>query len=175
MEAHIPEDPKASFVPEGNWWIPPNGLSTRWLSEREVKATLRRIARDWQAFHSAQALDTLGLIRWEVWEAECGLAPFPEIAVASRGQQALGVLCGHGNTAQRYFFLNHLAVLPGTDEADHDLVCRALLAAAIDRSIDLGWHGWVACEPTSDDERLWRQLGFYKHDEFTFRRMGYFQ
>ncbi|WP_026960874.1 hypothetical protein [Alicyclobacillus herbarius] len=173
MEAQIPEESRFDS-PSYSLWSASTQVETKWLAFHQMKSLLRRIARQWQETTNAEALDTLGLIRWEIWEAECGLAPHPEVAIAESHDQVCGVLSGLGHAGQRYFFVNHLAVCSPTGDVDAHEVRQALLVAAIDRSIELGWHGWVACEPAAGEERMWRELGFSKYDDFTYRRMGYF-
>lgn len=64
-------------------------------------------------------------------------------------------------------------------QGDHpvspDVVRYHLLEAAIDMSQELGFHGWVSCQPETDDIQTWHAMGFERHEDgFTYRRMGYF-
>ncbi|GMA60095.1 hypothetical protein GCM10025859_05350 [Alicyclobacillus fastidiosus] len=74
--------------------------------------------------------------------------------------------------ARRCFFIDHIAVHPNFE---HDArVCEQLVELAIDRSLEEGFHGWVACIPEEGAESLWKALRFSPSSDRTYRRMGYF-
>ncbi|WP_067930901.1 hypothetical protein [Alicyclobacillus kakegawensis] len=173
MEAQIPDESRSSSL-ASEVWAQGLDLAIDWVPFAHMKSRLRRLAREWQDEADTAAQDTLALVRWEVWEAECGLAPHPEVAVARVDGRTCGVLSGYSHGGWRCFFVSHLAVATRSHPPLAPRVRQALLTAAIDRSIELGWHGWVASEPAKGEEELWRELGFRKYDDFTYRRMGYF-
>ncbi|GMA52551.1 hypothetical protein GCM10025857_39080 [Alicyclobacillus contaminans] len=153
-------------------------VSIAWLSESQMYGTLRVLANRWTAMRkkTENARSDLSEILFDVWISRCGLDPAPDIAVAldDRGNP-VGVLSGFDCPSQRYFQIAHLAVHPRCPAASRQVVLEKLVEAAIDKSISLGYHGWVAVCPERGTENAWNALGFFRHDVFTFRRMGYFQ
>ncbi len=152
-------------------------LRTQWLPPGELRPALRSISYTWFRHLSSPPSEHLGVIRRGVWEAECGLQPFPDVAVTYRGNVAAGVLSGYRMYGKKYFFVENLALHPSS-EMGHGyrmLIAQALITTAMDLSVDMGCYGWLAVTPDDDSKVFWRSLGFYKYDEFTYRKMGYFQ
>lgn len=177
--------------------LPKSGLSTRWLHPARSKQALIEVAGSWQraqAVHDIRVSpadeDELGQIQSEVWSATCHLVPMPDIALATlcsgvEGEtaQPVGVLAGNHDYGANHFFISHLALHPALRATRvHQLwsgelglaVCDSLIEATIDLSHGLGARGWVAVSPREEQEAAWMALKFFRQDDFTFRRMGYF-
>lgn len=164
--------------------LEPSTLETRWLARTELRGVLRSVSQAWFDNKLRSTSENLGMIRREVWDAECRLQPFPDIAVASLGESrsesesesAVGLLCGTRAYGNKYFFLQHLALHPACpfDEPEALTIGTTLITAAIDLSVEMGCYGWLATAPSSPDKAYWVKLGFAKYDPFTYRRMGYF-
>lgn len=138
-----------------------------WLDDDLMYWKLRRIAKIWPSNRE------LGLILYEVWSAMKSIAPFPHVCVLSSDNQSLAVLCGSVWSEQSCFSIHQIAIAP--HEHKQEEIFQTLIKAAIDFSQDVGFHGWVSCDPEEGSESIWRQHGFDRHDDgFTFRRMGYF-
>lgn len=154
----------------------PDNLETKWLHETELRSVLRAVSADW--FHDSlrPTVEELGMIRREVWDAECHLQPYPEIAAVTRGETVVGLLCGYRSYHQKYFFIQHIAIHPdySLDETNAPDIGSTLITAAIDLSVQMGCYGWVATSPVKNSIPFWIDLGFSKYDEFTYRKMGYF-
>lgn len=171
---------------------PPERLSldVLWLKPSELRRVLRFVAESW---HTACTDYTeLAEVQWEVWNAAQGLQPQPDIAIAWMESKnpaysafPLGVLSGRPNFAEKYYYISNLALHPHLQASSANRstlwrnaagkrVAETLVHAAIDISHELGNYGWVAATPAPGDERGWNALKFYAHDDFTYRRMGYF-
>ena len=163
-------------------------LATRWLTRAESRFILRSVSEAWFNHTRLARNENLGMIRREVWDAECRLQPFPDIAVASVGAgdpesepaSTLGLLCGTRSYGNKYFFIQHLALHPAYafNTPEGVTIGTSLVTAAIDLSLELGCYGWLATAPSfpddSPDKTYWIKLGFSRYDPFTYRKMGYF-
>lgn len=172
-------------------------LTVDWVNPHRLRPVLQHIAEAWlDATHHLPSsrrsedrpqsdfdeLPILGQIQWEVWNSMNGAQPLPDIAIAQL-TGPVGVLCGYRNYGGKYFFVEHIALHPAlcgmTSTAlwrnpGGEKVCQALVEAAVDLSHAMGCFGWTACSPLEGTEAAWHHLKFYRHDEFTYRRMGYF-
>jgi len=156
---------------------------TQWLSAKESQRTLRDVARNWFSNPAKAGPNALHLIQQEIWIAQMGAHSYPNVAVIRNNDLDInGVLSGLSDYGNRYFYIQHLAFHPKLlqhSEAWLDTAQR-LVEAGIDYSLEMGCYGWVAC---ANDERdrdgtqnmtFWKDMGFSRHDELTYRRMGYF-
>jgi|GEM_PF-3699976 len=151
-------------------------LTVQWIAPRQAARYLRQVRTAWYRQDLADLLEPLTLIQWEVNGAQALYHPFPDIAVAITNHHVVGVLCGYMNELHRCFFISEIAFHPSYAlyrEIQTD-VGRSLVEAAIDFSQELGFHGWVGCADDMHHLQLLRQLGFSQHDDFTYRKMGYF-
>lgn len=187
-------DRESPFEPLSTMGITPNGrpdaaldtpaaVSVDWVPHARKHPSLKQVAAAWSRERVFPTDDALAQIQLEVWVGLQRMQPMPHIAVAQVQQQPLGVLCGFRNQGGSYFYIDRIALHPGLcapatgglwrNAAGRD-ICEQLVEAAIDFSHTLGYHGWVACSPLEGTNSDWHQLRFYRHDELTYRRMGYF-
>lgn len=149
----------------------------QWVPAHAIKSKLAEAYHTWPDIRTDLSNQELATIRHEVWLADRAFQVMPMVAVAESVEGIpLGVLAGFPKPHHNCFFICEIALYPfETDESDRfPAVATSLLEAAMDESQQMGCHGWVACEPTVDRISFWRQLGFTRYDDFTFRRMGYF-
>ncbi|MCF8565782.1 hypothetical protein LLE49_13745 [Alicyclobacillus tolerans] len=157
-------------------------FTTTWVECESQRQVLREVYRSWsqavpfQRWKANSRSEALALIQHEVWQAHCGLQPYPEIAVVDAYGKVFGVMCSYYHSGQRYVFIQHIALHPALLWPNHTppVPAEVLVEAAMDKSIEAGCFGWVAASPERGQEALWRSLGFFKHDAFTYRKMGYF-
>jgi hypothetical protein len=150
----------------------------RWLSSREVRPTLKAVYQSWQQSSGTGTLESFAAIQHELWVAQHGACPEPDICLvpSKRDKQVLGVMSGFRRYGHKDFFVQSMAIHPlyaANETASHRITQR-LLEAAMDESISMGCYGWVSCAPEPNEVEFWRDLGFSRHDAFTFKRMGYF-
>ncbi|MDQ0188656.1 hypothetical protein JI721_13320 [Alicyclobacillus cycloheptanicus] len=169
-------------------------IVTRMVDDKRLRPVIQSVAESWLSQerwlhtqperHAAEEESApLAHILLEIWQGELGAQPMPEVVIAEAGAAPLGVLCGYRDYGQKYFFIEHVALHPALRatsprqlwrNAAGERVCQRLVEAAVDISHRLGFFGWTACAPAPGTESAWNQLKFYRHDDLTFRRMGYF-
>jgi ribosomal protein S18 acetylase RimI-like enzyme len=157
----------------------PSQLSTVWVESDHARKSLEKAFRTWARHACADDLRALAAIRVEIWAAERGLQAPPDVCLAYSERHSghvLGVLCGFPRHGHRDFFIQEVAIHPmyqWNPRASRKIGLK-LLEAAMDVSVQLGYFGWVSCAPDEREIPFWRELGFSRHDDFTYRRMGYF-
>lgn len=170
--------PDRECISEADFMLHQGQLETRWLTQAELRSVLHAISYAWFRHLLRPPFDDLGIIRRDVWEAECKAHPFPDVAVCSMGDVAVGVLSGYRFYGQKYFLIENIALHPGCPAATQEVsldIAQALVTSAIDLSVSMGCYGWLAVSPDEKSRPFWVKLGFSKHDEFTYRKMGYFR
>ena len=152
--------------------------SVRWLSSKEVRPTLKAVYRSWQQSDGTGNLESFAAIQYELWAAQYGSCPEPDICLISSEshEEVLGVMAGFRRYGHKDFFVQSMAIHPlyAANETASHMITHRLLEAAMDESISMGCYGWVSCAPDSHEVEFWRYLGFSRYDDFTFKRMGYF-
>lgn len=151
-------------------------VETRWLAPSEQHSALRLTSDNWFRHIVRPPTDNLGRIRRSVWEAQCGLQPFPEIAMAAGKEEAIGVMSGYQCRNLKYFFIENIALHPRFTSLGQEMlmIAEKLIGAAMDASVETGCYGWLAVTPEDSALTFWGKLGFYKYDNFTYRKLGYF-
>lgn len=151
-------------------------VQSQWLPAHAIKPALSKALSTWSHGKAVQCSE-LSAIRHEIWLADSGAQTLPMTAMASsREDLPLGFLCGYPRYHHRCFFISEIALCPDLPAVSEEalVVATSLVEAAIDESQQMGCHGWVACDASSSCMTLWRELGFSRYDDFTYRRMGYF-
>lgn len=150
-------------------------IQIQWLEKSRMKKVLRSVAKQWYLDVNEYLDETIGEIQFGILGAENKLYPYPYVGIASISSlenHVIGLLCGHDEHGLGLFHIDFITIHPIYQE--HDVIRKTLIEAAIDRSILMGYHGWLACCPRRGLEHRWKELGFSKYDEFSYRRMGYF-
>lgn len=149
------------------------GLTVEWLQTHHMYRILYKTAKRFgKKFKNDPDITKLGLIQSEIWMARQTLQPFPHISVAKdKSEIIVGAMCGFPYFNQ--FFIQYIAICPDFSHIQ-DEIEKKLISSAIDKSIELGFRGWVACSPEPSEEKFWHSHRFCKESEGMFRRMGYF-
>lgn len=165
--------------PERGYTEPPkqlDRLEIQWVPAIHCTKRIREIRRTWYQNNHADLLESLDIIQWEARGGDQMYHPHPDVAVVTSANHVVGVLAGNPNHIYNYFFITEVAIHPAylADPSLQTEIASKLLEAAIDFSQNMGFRGWVACHPEIHHFDLLRELGFYCHDDFTYRKMGYF-
>ncbi|WAH38358.1 hypothetical protein [Alicyclobacillus dauci] len=148
-----------------------NQLDVQWLEPQDMQVAMRKLAEQW--YPSQKSISgKLADVMVDIWSARQGLIPHPDIALCET-ESVLGLLCGCEGRDRQCFWIQEVLIHPEFAKCEEDIVVEKLIQAAIDRSVLLGYHGWVACQPLQEDEAMWIRFKFHR-SELGFRRMGYF-
>lgn len=152
-------------------------IRAHWLPVQAIKPTLLRALQAWSGGQIGNSIQELAAIRHEVWLADNALQSLPMIAMAAANPATpLGFLSGYPRYDHDCFYISETALYPCFQDSSEEgiVIAISLVEAAMDESQRMGCHGWVACAPVAERIHFWRQLGFSRFDDFTYRRMGYF-
>lgn len=152
-------------------------LTTEWIEPCDLRNVFRKAHRLWPQHTDSTDPRSLSNISHEIWLWERGIQSVPQVCILhNEGGMVDGILCGYPRSGHQDFFIQHIVLHPALceEEGTSHAAASKLLEAAMDESVSNGWFGWVSCSPDESDVPFWRNLGFSKHDDFTFRRMGYF-
>lgn len=181
----------------------PSNLTVRWMDVHVQRRYLAGVLAEWDADKKSSGRGPNGsrpaetspssrlaatfqqaalhAIIHDAWSAEHRLQPSHSVAVLNflpGPKGVLGVLSATANSGLGAVCINEIAIHPMVPMNSSDWgVCAGLLVdCAIEASVDSGLHGWVAVQPTpeQDDGRIWASLGFVRYDDLTYRRMGHY-
>lgn len=115
---------------------------------------------------------TINDLLCDLWAADCSVSPPPLVGAATLDDGIAGIMAV---TAWPSECCDHIDVfaLP-LDHPQRQMVAQRLLEAACDQSLEDGYYGWVSCHPTPKTTSFWAEQKFARHDDESFRRLGYF-
>ncbi|WP_284285354.1 hypothetical protein [Alicyclobacillus fastidiosus] len=79
-----------------SWGTSPSQGAGEWLPRKTMRRRLAAVHRQWNPIRGYDT-SSLGLIQFEVWSAQVGLVPYPEVCVHTRQGVVIGVLQGESH------------------------------------------------------------------------------